>query len=134
MMNSKICKVGRLVNIRPHPSNPKLKVAEIDGHLLIVGDHYEEGNLGFYIPPGALLPIPILKDMWLWNEELQKGRLGGKKGNRCTAKEREGVVSDGLFYGAYYFDAEKRIETPSWKPEWQEGHDVSSDLGITFAD
>lgn len=48
-----------------------------------------------------------------------------------------GVHSDGLFYGSRYWVIEngvrKYINSPSWKPDWQEGHDVINEVEITFS-
>lgn len=141
MVTMKSCPVGYLTKIRPHPTKPTLQIGEIAGHQVVVGDHYEEGNLGFYIPPGAVLPQRILSDMWLWNSEHNKGRLAGKRGDRVKAREMDGVMSDGLFYGAYYFNRNDEdydfdnyhpITTQSWNEDWVDGQDVSAELGITF--
>jgi len=78
-MNQERCIVGSLIGIRPHPTRPDLDVGEIDGHQIVVGRHYEEGQLGFYIPDGASVPQSLLKDMWLFNQETGKGRLAGKR-------------------------------------------------------
>ena len=101
----------------------KLRVAHIAGHQVVVGDHYEDGALGFHIPHGTVLPLFLLEDMWL------VGKLAGKDKNRVKAREIHGVFSDGLVYGSCYFLDEKDgivyHESRSWDPFWAEGQDVA---------
>lgn len=124
--------VAPLVNILPHPELPHLKVAEVAGNQVVVGDHYDEGVLGIFIPDGAIVPDKLLEDMWL------KGKLAGKQKNRVKARDREGVYSAGLFYGSgyWYMNPEnreiERITSRSWNPEWKEGDDVTEQIGVTF--
>lgn len=123
--------VCRLTRIRPHPVAPKLRIATALGHQIVVGDHYDDGVLGAYIPPDAYLPDNVAEDMWV------KGRLAGARKNRVVAKEIAGVWSDGLFYGSQYFtraDDGTRIYLPgpAWKSHWSENQNVTSGLGITF--
>lgn len=135
------CLVGSLTNLHPHPTRPDLRIGYIHGHRVVVGDHYDEGNRGFHIPIGAVIPEKLLREMWLWNSDTGKGRLSGKKGNVVKAKEMDGVTSDGLFYGAYYFNREDKdydahsiepITTASWNEQWVPGQDVAAEVGITF--
>ncbi len=136
-----VCLVGVLTNITQHPNNPALRVGIIDGHKIVVGDHYEEGNRGFHIPRGAVIPEKLLREMRLWNDDTGKGRLGGKQGNVVKHRAIGGVVSDGLFYGAYYYNREAEdydadnmepITTESWDTNWVVGQDISSLVGIKF--
>lgn len=101
-------------------------------YCVVTGDHYEVDQLGFFVPADAVVPEKLLREMWLWNDKTGKGRLAGKNGDRVRSRMIEGYLSDGLFYGAYYFHEGQRIESPSWNPAWQLGQDVSTELGITF--
>ncbi len=132
----KKCQVVKIIGISNIPDS-KLKwiISAINGNepiTFVAGDHYEEGQLGFLIPEGAVLPEKLLREMWLWNEQTNKGRLSGKHGNRTKSKKIDGVISNYLFYGAYYIHEKNKIISPSWNPEWQEGHDVTEEVGIVF--
>lgn len=130
------CPVVRIKAITPIPDTAlvKLTLEREMGHdlTLVAGDHYEAGQLGFFIGEGAVLPEKLLREMWLWNDETGKGRLAGKQGARVKGRDIGGVWSGGLFYGAYYFDKGQRVESPSWNPAWQFGQDVTKEVGITF--
>ncbi len=111
------------ISFQDHPTNPKLKVGMCCGYQIVTGDHYYQGQLGFVVPEGGIVPEKILREMWLWNDELSKGRLGGKKGNRVKAREMDGVRSAALFYGS---------QGESWNPTWVAGQDITDEIGITF--
>jgi hypothetical protein len=61
---------------------------------------------------------------------LGKGRLAGKNGDRVKSRVFDGIKSEGLFYGAYFFENGTRIEGPSFDLSWVAGLDVSDKLGI----
>lgn len=114
-----------------------LRYAEValpgfDPEPVVVGNHYEDGIIGVYIPPGAIIPDKIAEEMWL------KGRLAGKKKNVVKARTFFGTYSNGLFYGSRYFTEEcgRRVfhDGPSWNKDWELGRDVSQEFGITFKD
>lgn len=135
------CPVVRVVGIEaiPHSKLVCLTVALTawDVVTVVTGDHYEVGQFGFLVPEGAILPEKLLREMWLWNDETGKGRLAGKQGNRVKARmmgpmHSQGVVSHSLFYGATYVHEGNKINSPSWNPDWHEGHDVTAEVGITF--
>lgn len=50
--------------------------AQKELHYVVTGDHYEVGQLGFFIPEGATVPEKLLREMWLWNEATNKGPVG----------------------------------------------------------
>lgn len=130
------CMVGPISFLdTPEPLKVRgLRLAMICGHQVVVGDHYDEGVLGFHIPDGAVVPQKLLEEMWLWNTATGKGRLGGKRGDRVKRREIDGVLSNGLFYGSRYWvmkdDQKSYVESASWKPEWFAGQDVAAELGI----
>lgn len=125
------CTVGRITLV-DHPTNPSLQIGVVCGHQVVVGRHFDEGTLGFFIPAGAIVPDVLAYDMWVW------GRLAGKKRNRVKVSKRDGVVSEGLFYGSRYYatsfgdDEKTYCEVPRWNMEWVEGQDVAAEVGITF--
>jgi hypothetical protein len=102
-----------------------------NGLTVVTGDHYEVGTPGIYIADGAIVPQKLLEEMWLWNHDLRKGRLAGKRGDRVKTRVLNGVGSAGLFYGAYYFDKGERKESPSWNKDWTVGQDVAQEIGIS---
>lgn len=115
--------VGRLA-LKDHPTDPELQVGTIDGHSVVVGRHYDDGVLGFFIPDGAIIPDKLAKEMWV------KGRLAGKKKNRVKAREMGGVKSDGLFYASRFAHEGDIVHSASWDEKWKEGDDVTVAVGI----
>jgi hypothetical protein len=74
----------------------------------VVGDHYDEGVLGIFIPDGAIIPDKLV----------------------------DGIFSEGLFYGSRFWVVEwgEKVynDGPSFSPSWKEGDDVSEAIGVTF--
>src|SRR5579859_59398 len=104
------------IRLQPHPANARLRIGHVGSHQVVVGDHYFEGQLGFYIPEGVIVPDKLAEEMWVL------GRLAGAKHNRVKARLMSGVLSEGLFYGS---------QGASWNPAWREGDNVASEVGIT---
>lgn len=134
VLNKPVCCHSRIVvepivKIRPHPIAKKLRIAECNGEQLVVGNHYEEGTLGFHIPVGLGVPDKLLEEMWL------KNKLSGPHRNIVTGRTVASVFSNGLFYGSKYFTEEKGIlvyhTSPSWNAAWVIGDDIGADVGIT---
>ena len=130
------CIVVKIIDISDIPnSKKKWVVLTSDGNdpvTVVTGDHYENGQPGIFIPEGAIVPEKLLREMWLWNDLSNKGRLAGKKGNRVKIRKIDGVVSNGLFYGAYYLHEGACVTSPSWNPLWGLGQDVTQEIGVTF--
>jgi hypothetical protein len=126
----KRCVVASLSIQVDHPTMTGLKVVVVRDHQMVVGDHYDDGVLGIYIPDGAIIPDKLAEEMWVL------GKLAGKKRNRVKARDFHGVFSDGLFYGSRFFlknGEEKEYQMgPSWNPDWIEGQDVTEEIGVTF--
>lgn len=124
----KSCKVCKITNLQNHtgPNGKEFQTFEAGGYKLVTGKHYKEGQLGIVIPPGAVLPDDILDDMWL------RGRLAGAKRNRVVAKTMFGKLSEAIFYGSEYEVDGKLVNSRAWNPAWTEGHDVTSEIGVTF--
>jgi hypothetical protein len=118
------------IRLTSHPTQPHLRLGSVGGFQVVVGDHYEDGTPGVFIPGGAIVPDKLAEEMWV------KGRLAGKQKDRVKAREMRGSWSDGLFYGSRYFEVvngEKVYhDGPSWNPAWVEGQDVTEELGIVF--
>lgn len=123
------CFIYPLTNIRTHPTATHLDVANCGPHQVIIGRHYDEGTLGIFIPDGSIVPKKLATEMWVL------GRLSGSKKNRVKTRLKEGVRTDGLFYGSrfYLLDGEQRVyqSGPSWNPDWKIGDDVTAQIGVT---
>jgi hypothetical protein len=117
------CLVYAITNITKHPNNQRLWVATAGPWTIITGSepdgscHYKEGQLGFFLPCGSIVPDRLADEMWV------KGKLGGKEKNTVERSNRNGVWSEGLFYGS---------QGASWNPAWKEGDDVAAEVGVTF--
>lgn len=105
------------IHLEPHPTREDLKIGKVGGHTVVVGDHYHEGQLGFFIPENAIIPDKLASEMWV------KGRLAGKQKNRVKSRDFFGVHSDGLFYGS---------QGASWEEDWKAGDDITEKVGIMF--
>lgn len=127
------CQIVQITTITKHQTNPKLWVVQLTSTMgfntqIIAGSepdgscHYHAGQLGIFIPDGAIVPDKLADEMWV------KGKLAGKKGNRVKAKIRDGEASNGLFYGA----PSDKVVSPSWNQRWQVGNDVTAEIGVTF--
>lgn len=80
-------KVYRL-EIEEHPNADRLELARVgDYRSIVLKDQFSTGDLGVYIPTGAVVPIWLLKRLGLWDDEKGKGKLAGKELNI-----REGIV------------------------------------------
>lgn len=128
----KRCLVVKLNILGDHPMTPNLKIAHVmEQHQLVVGNHYDDGILGIFIPDGAIVPDKLAEEMWVL------GKLAGKKRNRVKARDFLGEFSAGLFYGSRFWivgeDGQKEYQPgPSWNPDWIEGQDVTAEIGVTF--
>lgn len=104
------------IHLSDHPNDPNLQIGEVGEHQVVIGRHYYEGQLGFFIPAGMIVPDKLADEMWVL------GKLAGAKHNRVKAREMRGVMSEGLFYGS---------QGASWNPAWRAGDDVTNDVGLT---
>lgn len=117
--------VGK-ISLEDHPTAAHLQVGTIVGHKVVVGRHYDEGTLGFFLPDGFYVPDKLAEEMWV------KGKLSGKDRDRIKAREMRGVFSEGLFYGSRYYKIEAGnktyIDSPSWNSNWVLGQDISNEI------
>ncbi len=101
----------RRIEIFPHPNADLIELAKVDDYRCVVKKgEFKTGDLVAYIPEASIVPEPLLAEMGL------TGRLAGSEKNRVKAVKLRGEVSQGLVYAA--------------KPHWQEGDDVTDELGI----
>jgi hypothetical protein len=129
--HEKRCVVAPIHFKSDHPTADFLQVAEVAGHQIVVGRHYDEGTLGVFFPDGAVISQKLAEEMRV------AGRLAGKQKNRVKARDFLGVFSEGLFYGSVFFDVVDGVKVyasgSSFDPDWVEGQDVTAELGVTFA-
>lgn len=100
-----------LDSVEDHPRADRLSICRVRGFSAVVaknpdGSHrFARGDKILYVPEGAVLPIPLLRDHGYWNDKLGTGRLAGPEGNRVTAIELRGILSQGLVWEAPTPDA-----------------------------
>jgi RNA ligase (TIGR02306 family) len=100
------------ITVTEHPNADRLEIAHVGDYQSIVGKGtFQTGDLVAYIQEGSLVPEPILEELNL------TGKLAGSDRNRVKAVRLRGVLSQGICYPA--------------REEWEEGQDVSAELGIT---
>lgn len=79
------------LTIEEHPNADALELARVGNYRAIVQKGaYQTGDLGAYIPEGAIVPD------WLLERLNLTGRLAGKQKNRVKAIKLRGVLSQGL--------------------------------------
>jgi len=101
----------RRIEVFPHPNADLLDLAKVDDyHCVVKKDQFKTGDLIAYIPEASLVPAALVEEMGL------TGRLAGPEKNRVKAVKLRGAVSQGLVLPA--------------RPQWQEGDDVTAELGI----
>lgn len=106
--------VTRLSRVEEHPNADSLSLAVVgDYHTVIRKGQYQAGDLVAYIPEAAMLPPPVLRKLQLEGSSL----LAGPEKNRVKAIKLRGILSQGLCYPI--------------EPDWVEGQDVATLLGIT---
>lgn len=101
------------IELKEHPNADRLQIARIVGsnyHSIVPNGNFKPDDLVAYIPEGSIIPDHVLREMGL------EGKLAGSSGNRLKSQRLRGVLSQGLCYPA--------------RPEWEEGQDVTEELGI----
>lgn len=108
---------ARRVKVFPHPNADRLDLVQVDDYRAVVGkDSIANNGAAIYIPEQAIVPEEILRELGLWDEEKQRGKLSGSAGNRVKAVRLRGELSQGLIY------------RPSWGLVL--GQDYGEQLGI----
>jgi RNA ligase (TIGR02306 family) len=94
------------VKLEPHPNADTLSIAHIkEWQCIVKTEEFKGVTLGAYIPIDSLLPAT---PEWEWMKE---------KHYRVRTIKLRGVLSQGILIPA--------------KPEWVEGQDIGTELGIT---
>jgi hypothetical protein len=126
----KRCLVGKLKILAAQSLPSGVVFAKVCDHSVVVGNHYDDGVLGIFIPEGAIVPDKLAEEMWI------KGKLAGKKKNRVKSRKIGGSVSEGLFYGSRFFimkgEEKEYFGGESWNLDWIEGQDVTEEIGVKF--
>ena len=108
--------------IEAHPNADAIEIAVVGEYRCVVQKgQFRAGDLVAYIPEQAVVPEWVLRDMGLWDEQKNKGRLNGRRGDRVKAVRLRGELSQGLLYPVGYG------RTPGAEP----GDDLADLLGIT---
>lgn len=101
----------RRIEVFPHPNADLLELAKVDDyHCVVKKSEFKTGDLVAYIPEAALMPQNLVAEMGL------TGKLSGPEKNRVKAIKLRGELSQGLVLAA--------------RPHWQEGEEVTEELGI----
>lgn len=100
------------IQIEKHPGADRLELVKVgDYSSIVTTGTFKTGDLVAYIPEASEVPV------WLQKELGVDGKLAGPKHNRVKAIRLRGVLSQGLVYPA--------------RDYWNEGDDVTEELGIT---
>jgi RNA ligase (TIGR02306 family) len=81
------------LKIEPHPNADAIELARVGDFLSVVKkDQFKTGDLGVYIPEGAVCPDWLIERLGL------TGKLAGSQKNRVKAMKLRGILSQGLVY------------------------------------
>lgn len=130
-------KVYRL-EIGEHPNADLIELAKVGDYRSIVGKgQFKTGDLGVYIPEGAVVPDWIITKLGL------EGKLAGKAKNRVKAVKLRGILSQGLIFPLEYRENVMDQDTRVWSDHHvlsrgecgagisvKEGQDVTELLGL----
>jgi RNA ligase (TIGR02306 family) len=87
------------VRIEPHPNADAIEIARVgDFQSIVKKGQFQDGDFAVYIPEQAVVPVWMLREMGMYDEEREKGGLAGPLGNRVKAIKLRGVVSQGLIF------------------------------------
>jgi RNA ligase (TIGR02306 family) len=111
-----------IAEILPHGNADALELARIGGyHSVVRKGEFRKGGLVLFIPPDAILPDELMKEVGCWDHERGRGRLKGKEGNRLGAVRLRGVLSEGICYRAPFpvypgIDYAEQLGVKKWVP------------------
>ena len=99
--------IEEIIFVENHPNADGLsvyQVGSVNPHSVVSmknedGSHrFRQGELVVYVPENSIIPQDLLESTGFWNEEKNKGYLGGSKGNRVTNRKIRDVLSEGLIW------------------------------------
>lgn len=88
--------------VRPHGEN--LSIITVLGNEVVANRledgsfRWEVGEVCVYVPENSIIPEDVIKERGYWNDEKNKGLLGGSKGNRVKMQRFAGHESRGLLF------------------------------------
>jgi hypothetical protein len=92
--------IDQVTSVEPHPQSDTLDIVTIGGQTNVANrpapdqPRYKTGDYAAVLKENLILPEFLLRDLDLWDEQKQKGRLAGSKGNRTKARNIQGVPSE----------------------------------------
>lgn len=127
--------IATIEEVTQHPNGDRLDLYSIAGKTVIsskVDDEprYRVGQFMVYVPIGAFVPDWLLREGF-WDEENNKGGLGGETGNVIEKVKLRKVESEGLMFpltqkmGGWLLDNEVGDSTL-----FNVGDDVTDYLGV----
>lgn len=125
--------------VEDHPNADRLSLNHIRGYTAVSNKHedgshrYFAGQLVAYVPEGASVPVSLLRSRGYWDEEKDRGFLGGPRGNIVQPINLRRVLSQGLIFPTTQLDSSGFwIENGHGDKRYvEEGAEVTQFLGIT---
>jgi len=99
--------------VEDHPNADKLNVVKLipNGNntdqfvhnnntytCIAMKGRFKTGDRALFIPEGSILPENLLRELDMWDEGQNKGKLAGPEGNRVKPLKLRGVMSEGVLY------------------------------------
>lgn len=117
------------VEIRPHTNADALDIAIVGGMQAIVKKgQFFDGELALFFGQGSVLTDSLLKILNFWDEDKDKGKLAGSKGNRVKPMRLRGEMSNGVV--ASIDEAMVLLAGFESNYVWEVGVDYSKVLGV----
>jgi len=89
--------VKKVLDVFPAENSDNLEMVRIDGYNAIASrGSYTSGDMVVYIPEASLIPKWLGVKLGFWDEDSDKGKLNGSRGNRIKAIKLRGNLSQGL--------------------------------------
>jgi hypothetical protein len=117
-----------ITSVRDHGET--LTIVTVDDHEVVANKledgtpRWKVGEVCVYVPENSILPEDVLKARGYWNDEKNKGLLGGSKGNRVKMQRFAGHESRGLLFKV---GQSSDINPGLW---FERGDEVWEDIGI----
>ena len=131
-MSDRKATVEQIFIVDEHPNADALELVEVLGYQCVARKgQYKQGDWVVFIPEQTLIPEYLLKQLGLWDEDKQKGKLAGPEGNRMKVVKLRGEASHGLLVPFGIHGAITNEENSMLRLEdTYLGEDVSEFLGI----
>lgn len=131
-MSNRKATVEQIFLIEKHPNADALELVEVLGYQCVARKgQFKEREWVVIIPEQTIIPEYLLKQLGLWDEAKQKGKLAGPEGNRMKVTKLRGEASHGLLVPFGIHGAITNEENSILRLEdTYAGEDVSEFLGI----